>query len=599
LQSKFNRKSASLRITVAVTLLLLTFAAIIFFATYAVYNSVENNFEIIVFAILLATSILFSLLIKTVIDKILEYTLRRIVEADYRFNDNLDIFIARTDDNYTSDQVSKMYKHFADVMSSFQSLLNDTNDVINQHLDGNYKARLVEDNYSGLHKKFATQTNVLLNYYIDDYLELFKVLKEYADGDFSTAIRSYEGEWHWANVIMDDLRNDLILVTSEITKLTESAIVGNFDITIDTSNQKGEWRHILTTLNKLMSATKEPLRKIKDNLVETSKGHLNMLQGDFYGEFNTVKDACNLANNKNLKIIDEISEILTGIAAGDLSKLPQHEYIGSYAPIRDALYFIIDNLNTSFLEISSTSQTLLQEANNLTSSTDKLAESATQQSSIIQELNATLNQIDESMHKGLDNLKFLLEQSDNSVNYGKESLIGMHDMLQSMNEIQESSVRISKVLRSIDDIAFQTNLLSLNASVEAARAGESGRGFAVVATEVGSLSNRSQASAKETEGLITESSQKIFAGINASKSTATALEYMVNDVRKAGELIDVVLSGFNNNVNEVDFVNKEVNGINSLVQATAATSQECANVAIEFNLQAKKLMEMISFYKLQ
>jgi len=597
LTAKLKRKSTSLRIAAVAVIVMLVFGAIIATISYYLSYLQAPYFGIAIFAAIAAVSIIFGILLKVTINRTLEYTLQRILKADYHFNNEITNFAARSDDSTAGDQITRVYGHFAEVMSSFQTLLNDTNAIINQHLEGDYKARLNETNYSGLHKKIASQTNTLLDYYINDYLELFKVLKEYADGDFSTAIRSYEGEWLWANKIMDDLRNNLINVTDEIGNLTQNAINGNFDTFIDTTDQKGQWLHILNELDTWVTVTKEPLHKICENLTETSKGNLQLLDGDFKGEFDIVKNAVNLSNSTNLKIIDEISDILTGIAQGDLGKKPVLDYLGAYEPINKALHKILNNLNSSLREISRTANDLLNWSNNLSHVSDKLASSANLQSGVVQELHSTMESINQAVQESLHNLDFLSKQAENSKQYGNDSLVGINNMVHAMDDIQDSSVRISKALRAIDDIAFQTNLLSLNASVEAARAGESGRGFAVVAIEVGSLSNRSQAAARETEELISESLTRVSTGTESVKNTANALEFMVKDVDKAGELIFNIADTFNNTASTIASVNREISNINNIVQANATTSKECYDVANEFNTRAQRLMDMVSFYK--
>jgi methyl-accepting chemotaxis protein len=221
------------------------------------------------------------------------------------------------------------------------------------------------------------------------------------------------------------------------------------------------------------------------------------------------------------------------------------------------------------------------------------------QASSVQQLTASLAEVSSQTNlnaKNAERANELAQQVKETALTGDEQ---MHQMLAAMDEISESSANISKIIKVIDDIAFQTNILALNAAVEAARAGQHGKGFAVVAEEVRNLASKSANAAKETTELIEGSSRKIDAGTKIAKATAEALEQIVTQISAAAEIVNAIAEASNEQARAIDEINGGIQQISEVVQSNAATSQESAAASEQLSSQAEQLRQTVSVFKLK
>ncbi len=264
-----------------------------------------------------------------------------------------------------------------------------------------------------------------------------------------------------------------------------------------------------------------------------------------------------------------------------------------------ALKEIVDDYNILLATMRESTIQVTAGAGQVASASQALAQGSTEQASAIEQITSSMSDIAE---KTSINATRTSEADQLAHNVAKEAQAGndkMHEMVAAMKEINKSSVEISKVIKTIDDIAFQTNILALNATVEAARAGVHGKGFAVVAEEVRNLAEKSAQAANETNDMITGSIQKINNGAELAKETAKSLEGIVSDVEKTAELIDDIAVATNNQATAVTEINQALNQVSVVVQNNSASSEECAASSEELANQADALILMLSKYQLK
>ncbi|SHH95652.1 methyl-accepting chemotaxis protein [Clostridium grantii] len=314
---------------------------------------------------------------------------------------------------------------------------------------------------------------------------------------------------------------------------------------------------------------------------------LAIVLGIFISRFIISKPLEKILNSANL------------IADGDLNTTLNIESKDEIGQLANAFNYMSNNVNDVMLNISSASEQVAYGSKQVSDSSTSLSQGATEQASSIEELTASMEEIASQTKLNAENANIAKRLADMAKEDASTGNSQMKEMLEAMYGINDSSNNISKIIKVIDDIAFQTNILALNAAVEAARAGQHGKGFAVVAEEVRNLAVRSANAAKETTDMIENSIKRINSGTNIANATATALEKIVNGVTKVSNLVGNIAIASNEQAIGVAQVNQGITQIANIVQATSATSEETASASEQLSSQAELLKSQVNIFKLK
>lgn len=312
-----------------------------------------------------------------------------------------------------------------------------------------------------------------------------------------------------------------------------------------------------------------------------------------------IKEASEMATTLNI-IINDAGEILGEMAGGNyaVSSKAGEKYTGDFEKLRSAMRTMRNQMRTTLQSIEEASTQVSAGAENLAEASQNLAEGATEQAGAVEELQATITTITE-------NIQILAKSADDAYGEAKmyaeesdKSRSEMDTMVRAMERIDETSKKIGNIISEIEDIASQTNLLSLNASIEAARAGEAGRGFSVVADQIRQLAEQSTKSAVDTRELIEGALQEVNEGNRAAESVAASIETVVEGMKKISGVCEGASAFAKAQAEAMSQAEQGVNQISEVVQSNSATAQESSATSEELSAQAINLNELISQFTL-
>lgn len=346
-----------------------------------------------------------------------------------------------------------------------------------------------------------------------------------------------------------------------------------------------------------------PMKVLESASLKLSKGEFEITLPNSYlkkrDEVGNLSKAFVLvaANMKN--ITKDISFVLTEMANRNLMVGIENDYMGDFLPIKESINNIIESYNDLLANFELVAQNVSSGSNHVSDIAQSLAQGSTEQASAIQELSASIVTVSEDVNHNAQNVNLAtkyISEVDGSVKLSNDY---MQQMLSAMQEITITSNKISDIIKVIDDIAFQTNILALNASIEAARAGEAGKGFAVVADQVQNLASRSTEAANQTSQLIQNSISAVKTGVGVAGTTAAALESVLVKAQLVNDTISEVTKASNRQVAAIDEISQGLNQISDVVQNNSATAEESAAASEKLFSQATILNEEISKFQLK
>lgn len=355
---------------------------------------------------------------------------------------------------------------------------------------------------------------------------------------------------------------------------------------------------VLLFASRLIRCITKPLDETREALVEISQG--NLTHPVTYESMDEIGEMANALRNSQ-KVLNatcqEISRITSAMVNRDFSVTCDVELPGAFSGISRALTELTDQMGKMIANVKGSIEQVSESAVQVSNGAQSLAQGATEQANAVEGLSVRVNEIASAAHRNADAAQSAKQNADMAGTQNAESKHQMEQMMQAMNDITETSQEIGKIIKTIEDIAFQTNILALNAAVEAARAGAAGKGFAVVADEVRSLASKSAEAAKNTTSLIGNAMQAVEKGSRIAEAAAESITSSADLTRQAVEKITQIATAAERESDSIEQITQGIDQIATVVQTNSATSEESAAASQELSSQAQILHQIFSSFR--
>ena len=428
----------------------------------------------------------------------------------------------------------------------------------------------------------------------------YSIMKEIKSGDKDKAVDSILNDCTPAlnkavkiAIRLDEMTDKISNRSAGITVIFAVAGIGCIIICLVLA-----WKLAIKTSKKILETILVPLHEVEAIAQELTEGNLHSTL-----EYRSDDEIGRLAHSmrKSIRIlgsyVDDIGRSMKMFAEGNFDVQPEVEWKGDFVGILNSFMMFEESMAETIKGIQHVSDEVSGAADQVASSSNDLADGATNQAAVVEELTATIAGVSEQVEKNSQSAKQISGRVDELGNAILESNGKMRDMVDSMNEINVASKQIDKIIATINEIASQTNLLALNASIEAARAGEAGKGFAVVANQVNVLADQSAQAAKESATLIETSVKAVEKGMVIAGQTASQLQEVAENSQIITKEVTNIAETLETQTTEIQQINDGIEQINDVVQTNSATSEECAAASQEMSSEAENLREMIRKFK--
>lgn len=357
---------------------------------------------------------------------------------------------------------------------------------------------------------------------------------------------------------------------------------------------------LITLVKYVMLKVVKPVLEITEKSTALSRGSLAFhMDIEEDNELKKLSESLETSVITIKEYVSDIDETMAHLSNGDFTAKPSINYIGDFTTIQKSIENFIENISGALSVIGEISHQMTDGSSSLSNSAQSLAQGATEQASSVENLSFTTGKISKSSTENSEAARQSMDKLNEANDEVKVCNENMKQMVQAMAHIDKTSQEISKILKSIEDIAFQTNILSLNASVEAARAGTAGKGFAVVADEVRNLAAKSDEAAKSTKQLIDSALKAVEYGNEIVSSISSALEKTADLSSAAVSSMSEIASAVENESKSLEEVTQGIEQISIVVQNNTATSQEQAAASEALFNNAETLREEISKFRLK
>ena len=491
-------------------------------------------------------------------------------------NKRLLLAVASNDSEVTAAQKEDLEGRFPKIEGYFSTISkNLNNDTLGAQLTTNWKA-FEDASFEMLALVENGDSKSALEYYNSTLNDVSETLADSLDETGTLAEKAAAGKY----------RTILVIIGAAVVVLLIGLIV------ITTINKK--------TSKALIKEIEEDLDVLAKATEEIAKGNVHVdIDYDADNEIGRVVNQLRTAVESLIYYIDDIGNKMSTMAQGNFDIAFDRDFNGDFRDIQNAIESFSQQISDSMTEIMEVSDMVSNGANQIAGAGQNLADTVTSQANIVDDLSVTVNRITDQISNSSTDATTISKEVEVVAENIVEGNKRMQDVVNAMDAISSSSQEISKIIDTINEIADETNLLSLNASIEAARAGEAGKGFAVVAGEVSKLAGQTVEAAQDTAELINASLRNVEIGISIANDTATKLNDMVDQVQGIAGKVKSIAEASNTQAESVKEMSNDIGEISSVGQNNAATSEESLALSYEMNEHANSLKGLVEKFNLK
>ncbi len=456
--------------------------------------------------------------------------------------------------------------------------------------------------YKGQYNIIKTNLNAVVKMMSELLKETDLIVKAAADGELDRRANAdlFQGGWKQLVAgVNDTITNivDPLMVTADyVDKVSKGVIPPEI-----TTVYKGQYNLIKTNLNAVVKMMSELLSET-DKLVKAAiAGQLDTRAdaGKFLGGWNQLVKGVNETLAEVITPINETVAVLKRLADGDLTLRMAGEYKGDFDILKTALNDSLEAFNDTLRQVNIAVDQVAEGSLQVSQASQSLSQGATEQASSLEEITSSITEISSQTKVNTESAVTVNDLAKTAKNNAEQGNLQMQNLVAAMGDINKSAEEIKKIVKAIDDISFQINLLALNANVEAARAGKYGKGFAVVAEEVRNLAVRSANSVKDTTRMVDDTIANIERGNTLCDLTAKQLADIVGGAGQVATLAEEVATASKEQTQGLEQVSTGLNQIDQVTQANTASSEESASASEELSSQSQQVKSMLSRFKLK
>jgi methyl-accepting chemotaxis protein len=483
-----------------------------------------------------------------------------------------------------------------DTLSGFSEEMNR---MSGEHDKGDIDVVMDVDRFRGTYRTMAQGVNDMVKGHIAVKKKAMAVVKEFGEGNFDAPLEKLPGKKAFINEIIEQVRGNIKLFIAEMNRMSGEHDKGDIDVVMDVDRFRGAYRTMAQGVNDMVKGHIAVKKKAMAVVKEFGEGNFDAPLERFPGKKAFINDTIEQVRANLKALIADVDMLSQAAVEGRVqTRADATKHLGDFQRIVEGINATLETIVTPILVVKTATEAINTAAREISAGNADLSQRTEEQAANLEETASSMEELASTVKQNADSAQRASRMAVAASEVAAKGGERVHQVVDTMHAINESSRKIVDIISVIDGIALQTNILALNAAVEAARAGEQGRGFAVVASEVRNLAQRSAAAAKEIKGLISDSVEKVEDGTQLVNEAGQTMEEIVASVREVTDIMAQIAAASAEQSAGIEQVNTAVAQMDEVTQQNAALVEQASAAAESLEEQAERLTETMKQFRL-